>query len=178
MAGGLYIKSKGGAAFVAAWRELCKTTRTPHFRDVFQDLSADLIPRLMLLEWAPGDKYIIRFMGTQRAEMWGVDLTGKDSIELMPNTASAARANLATMINHPCGMYHIAQYTTPTGRDIEMENITFPVANDPDLPRRLFNFADETATVAYTDPVGEVRSVSKRVWIDIGAGLPAKSPQK
>lgn len=165
MAGGLYFKSTGGAAFVAAWRELYKTTRTPHFRDVLQDLSADLVPRLMLLEWASGDKYIIRFMGTQRAEMWGVDLTGKDSIGLMPNTASAARANLAIMSNHPCGMYHIDQYTTPTGRDIEMENVTFPVAN-------------ETATAAYTDPVGEVRSVSKPVWIDVGAGLPAKPPPK
>lgn len=131
-----------------------------------------------MLEWAPGDKYIIRFMGTSRAEMWGKDLTGMDSIALMPNTAAQARINLATMLDHPCGMYHIAQYKTPTGREMEMENLVVPVSNDPGLPRRVVNFAEEMATTAYSDPAGVVRNVYKRVWLDVGAGIPTKPPQK
>lgn len=98
-------------------------------------------------------------MGAVRAERWGADLTGRDSIALMPNTAAQAQKNLATMSAHPCGMYHIGRYTSPTGRDIEMENITVPVSNDPGLPLRLFNFDAEISTLAYTDPAGEVRNV-------------------
>lgn len=178
MSGGLLFKTKAAADFVAAWRVLCAATPTPHFRDAFQKLPTELIPRVMVLEWAPGDKYIIRFMGTSRAEMWGKDLTGLDSITLMPNTAAQARANLATMLDHPCGMYHIAQYKTPTGREMEMENLVVPVANDPGLPRRVLNFAEEYATTAYGAPAGEVFSVSQRIWLDVGAGVPEKPPQK
>jgi len=173
------FKTSGAASFLAAWRELCKAEPVPHYRAAFQNLPADIIPRLMILEWAPGDKYIIRFMGTSRVEMWGQDLTGKDALAIMShNVALAARGNITTMLDHPCGMFYIAQYTTPTGRDIEMENITVPVGNDEGLPRRLLSFADETATVAYSDPLGEVRSVSKRTWLDLGAGVPAKPPLK
>lgn len=172
------FRTPGATAFMAAWQGLCKTTTTPHFRTAFQELSADIIPRLMILEEAPGGKFVVRFMGTSRAEMWGQELTGKDTIALMPSTAAAARGNLATMLQHPCGMHHIAQYISPTGRELEMENITVPVGNDPGLPRRVMNFTDELSTIAYGAPLGEVRSVSKRAWLDVGAGVPDNAPLK
>jgi hypothetical protein len=170
------FKTAGAAAFFKAWREICENGPLPHFRVAFV-MSADIIPRLMILEATPEEKHIIRFMGTSRTEMWGVDLTGRDSLGLMPHAvAAAARRNLAAMWEHPCGLHHTAYYVTPSGREIEMENITVPVANDPGLPRRHLNFTEELATVAYSDPAGEVRAVIRRAWLDIGAGIPKMPP--
>ena len=149
------FKTASTAAFLEAWRVLSSKTQTPHFRAVFQDLPSDLIPRILVIEVAPKDEYVIRFMGTSRAEMWGQELTGKSPLEVMSYpVASAARQNLGTMLAHPCGMYHIAHYNTALGRDVLMEHITMPAANDPGMPRRLINFAEEVSTVAYSEPAG------------------------
>lgn len=173
------FRTEGAAAFVAAWRELCKDTATPHYRVAFQQLSNVIIPRLVILEAAPGDKYIIRFMGTARAEMWGSDLTGTDTLLLMPPAiAAAAKRNLALMLKHPCGMHNVTDHVTAAGREVETETVTVPVANDPGAPQRLLNFSEEISTLAYGDPAGQVRNVAQRQWLDVGAGVPAKPPVK
>ena len=58
-----------------------------------------------------------------------------------------------------------------------LEPLTVPVANEPGVPRRVINFAEELTTMAFGDePVGEVRSVVRRVWVDVGAGVPDHQP--
>jgi len=173
------IKTASAAAFLAAWQRLCAETPTPHYRTAFQHLSSDILPKLLVLEVMPEHKYIVRFMGTVRAQIWGQELTGKDSLAMMPpHVIASAKLNLATMSAHPCGMYHVFHLNTPTGREMMMEHITVPVANDPDHPRRLINFAEEISTVAYGVSQGEIHNVTGREWIDVGAGVPAKAPVK
>lgn len=172
------FQSAGAAAFFAAWKGLCLNTPIPHYREVFQSLSTEMIPRLIILEEA-GDQHIIRFMGTLRTEVWGKDLTGTNALALMkPGVALAARRNMHTMCEHPCGMYHMSHYITPTGREVHMENVTVPVGNDPGLPRRLLNFIEEISMIAYGEPRGEILGATQRTWLDIGAGIPKKAPAK
>ncbi len=173
------FKTEGAAAFLAAWHELCKETVTPHYRIAFQHLSTAVIPHLMILEASSENKYVIRFMGTSRVEMWGSDLTGTDTLDLLPPPiASAARRNLKTMLDHPCGMHHVSTHITAAGREVETEIITVPVANDPGAPRRLLNFSEEISTLAYGEPCGQVRSIVVKEWLDIGGGVPPKPPAK
>jgi len=173
------FKTPAAAAFFAAWRAISGNAPTPHYRTVFQELSPDLIPRLMIVEQAAADKYIIRFMGTSRTQTWGDDLTGKDVLQLMsPHVAAAARKNFAAMLKHSCGMHHLVDAVTSSGRAVVMEHITVPVANDPGHPQRLINFAEELPIVAYSDQRGAIQNVSERHWIDVGAGIPAKPPAK
>ena len=176
--GGVMFKSDGAAAFFAAWKGLCLDTPVPHYREAFQHLPADIIPRLMIIE-EMGDQQIVRFMGTARAEAWGEDLTGRNFLDIMtPSGAQVARRNLKTMCEHPCAMYHMAHYVTALGREVHMENITVPVGNDPGLPRRLLNFLEEISTITYSDSAGEVGRAGKRAWLDVGAGVPKKQPAK
>lgn len=173
------FKSVGAAAFFAAWRGLSQTTLVPHYREAFQQLPTELLPRVTILEEAFKDDYIIRFMGTARAEMWGTDLTGHSALTMMSSAlAQAARHNMEKMLGHPCGMCHVSHYVTPSGREVSVENITIPVGNDPGLPRRLINFVEEISTLGYSEPAGEVRGNAERVWLDIGAGLPKRPPAK
>lgn len=118
-------------------------------------------------------------MGTARTGSWGYDLTGKNALDLMtPSLALAARSNMKTMYEHPCGMHHMTYFTTISGREQHMENITVPVSNDPGLPHRLLNFINELSTLDFSAPDGEVRSAAKVTWLDIGAGVPKKGPAK
>ncbi len=173
------FRTEGAANFLAAWRELCRDEATPHFRTAFQQLSPKILPRIVILEKTPEVKYIIRFMGTARALIWGEDLTGKDFMLLMPDSMrTTANRNMTTMLDHPCGMSYVADYVTSSGRELLIEHITVPVDNDAGLPRRLLNYAEEVTTGDYVDPRGQVQAVSERQWIDIGAGLPAKPPVK
>ncbi len=173
------FRTPEAAAFSAAWRVLCESTLTPHYRTVFQQLSPDLIPRLIVAELIEPDKYTIRFMGTARAQTWGAELTGKDILSLMaPHVAAAARKNMTTMLGHPCGMYYTVSFVTPSGREALTEHVTFPASNDPGLPQRLINFAEEISTLAYNEPRGQIQDISERHWIDVGVGVPVKPPIK
>ena len=173
------FKTPAVAAFSAAWRALCGSTLTPHYRTAFQELPAELIPRLMVLEAVPTDKYIIRFMGTVRTQMWGADLTGRDIVSLMsPQVATPARKNMATSLLHPCGMYYVVNVVTPSGREAITKHITVPAANDPGYAQRLVNFAEEISILAYTDPRPVIQDISERRWIDVGVGVPTKPPAK
>ena len=177
--GGVMFKSVGAAAFFAAWRGLFPTTLVPHYREVFQLLPTELLPRVTILEEASKDDYVIRFMGTARAELWGKDLTGQSALTMMSSAlVQAARRNMERMLSHPCGMYHVSHYVTPSGREITVENVTTPVGNDPGLPRRLINFVEEFSTLGYSEPAGDVRANAEQAWLDIGSGIPKKPPAK
>ncbi len=118
-------------------------------------------------------------MGTSRALIWGEDPTGKDYLLLVPrHMRPTASRNMTTIMDHPCGMTCVADYVTPNGRELTMEHIAVPVANDAGLPPRLLNFAAEVSTTGYNDSRGEFKAISQRRWIDVGAGIPAKPPVK
>jgi len=171
------FRTIGITAFDLAWRNLCQKSLKPHFRDAFQELPCELMPRVLITEWVPDDSIIIRFMGTSRAEMWGEDLTGRNSLALMsPHVAAAVRSNLMTMVDHPCALLHLARYVTATGREMKMENLTAPLSNDPGKPLRWINYAEEISTHAYSDAPGGMHSVSERTWLNIGAGVPDAPP--
>lgn len=166
------------AAFFAAWQGLRTDAAFPHYRDAFQRLPSHMIPRLMVLEEGPDGQYVVRFLGTECAQAFGQDITGQDSLRfLAPKVALAARHNMKTMIDHPCGMHHVAHYATNLGPEMKLENVTLPIANDDGLPKRMINFLQQTGA-KFGKALGEVMTVSERTWIDAGFGVPAKSPKK
>ena len=70
------FKTAGAKAFFPAWEALRQNKSIPHYRTIFERLASDLIPQLLILE-ENADNYIVRFMGTQFAEMLGADFTGQ-----------------------------------------------------------------------------------------------------
>ena len=128
------------------------------------------------MEEGTNDQYIVRFMGTERFEPRGADVTGKDGLQFFERSlAMITRRNYKTALEHPCGMHSITDYAGEPGSEIQIETVTLPVANDPGLPRRMVNFFKaDAAKFDYTH--AETHPEVQRTWLDIGFGIPAIPP--
>jgi hypothetical protein len=168
----------GAKAFFAAWSALRTDKSIPHYRAVFQGLSTDLIPNLMILEEASDDRYIVRFMGTRFVEMWGQDITGLDRMSLMkPKVAEAGRNNMRSVLEQPCGLRNLGIYAMPSRNDLEIESVLLPAVNDPGKPRRVLTFGQDVQ-LGLVVSKDENQEISEREWVDLGYGVPARRPAR
>ena len=165
------FKTSGAKAFCSAWEALREDQSIPHYRTIFERLSSELIPQLLILEEVAGD-YLVRFMGTHFAEMLGDDLTNKSYLAgLTPKQAAALRELLATVVNAPCGLWTLTYLAAPRHSDLEIEKVMFPTANDADKPRRIVTYGHLVQSGAFlTD--GQKSLLLEHRWIDIGSGTP------
>jgi len=171
------FKTAGAGEFFAAWRKLLTDTSIPHYRTAFEKLPPNIIPFIMVFERATEDNFVIRFMGTACVELWGRDLTGHNGLAVVPPARLvAARRNMQSVLDHPCGVRHVGLFTMPSGRQIEVENVILPTANDPGRPLRILSFSQEHGPVGYTDTTQSKIEGLDRGWIDVGFGVPRYSP--
>ena len=161
----------GANAFFSAWEALRENKSIPHYRTIFERFSSELIPQLLILE-ETADDYVIRFMGTHFAEMLGEDLTGKSYFTgLLPKQATAMRQLLASIVELSCGLWMRTYLAAPRHRDIEIEKIMIPTANDADKPRRILSYGHAVQSGAFLTG-GQKSLLVERRWIDIGSGTP------
>jgi hypothetical protein len=168
----------GAKAFFAAWNALRTDKSIPHYRTVFQGLSSDLIPNLMILEEGANDSYIVRFMGTRFVELWGEDITGQDRTALMkPKVAAGGRSNMRSVLEQPCGLRNLGIYAMPSRSDLEIESVLLPAANDPGKPRRVLTFGQDVQ-LGLVVSKDQNQEIAEREWVDIGFGVPARRPAR
>lgn len=173
-----YVQNGGPGGFFAAWEALRTGNAIPHFRAVFESLSSEMIPRLMILEEAGEGRAVVRFMGTRFVELWGEDITGNDRFALMPpRVATAARDNVARVLAQPCGMCNFGVHAMLARADLQIESVLLPALNDTGKPRRVLGFGQEVPARLSGDGVPLVEVVS-REWLDIGFGVPAEPPAR
>lgn len=191
------FKTEEAKRFFAAWQGLRKGDQLPHYREVFQNLPNEWLPQVMIFEQifedAPGpgsgsgaegakqkegakiDKYILRFMGTRAVEYWNRDITGHDIFSLLaPKLAAAGRRNMATVLEHPCGLITIGVFTIASREELPIESVLVPTANDPGRPARILGFVQHLSAPF---PVADDRhDTPERRWFDIGSGVPNRKP--
>ncbi len=168
---GRMFRTSGATAFFSAWETLRENKSIPHYRTIFERLSSELIPQLLILEEV-SDTYVVRFMGTHFAEMLGEDLTSKDYlVGLRPKQAAVLRELLAEVVAVPCGLWTRTYLTAPRHSDLEIEKVMLPTTNDPDKPRRILTYGHLVQSGTFL--TGNQKSMLlEHRWIDIGAGLP------
>ncbi len=165
------------AAFFDAWSKLRSGNEIPHFRTLFSDLPTKIVPELFIVEESGDGRFPIRFMGTERVESWGADLTKTDSAEaISPEFWGAAKSILTTILDHPCGICGTSVAITPFGRKRGTEYVVLPAGVDTGQLRRLVAFNTDLKDVSYIEPVGKIVELSPQAWIDIGHGVPNEPP--
>lgn len=178
MIGGVMFETDQAKAFFDAWLKLRDGNEIPHFRGLFSGLPPKLVPQLMIIEESDDGRFPIRFMGTERVEDWGSDLTQTDSLQaLSPEFSEAAKINLKTVLDLPCGIRGITIGITSAGRKRETEYVLLPAGTDAGKMRRFVAFNSALGDVSYVQPVGKIVEISPCTWIDIGYGVPKERPR-
>ncbi len=169
------FRTSGAEAFFAAWTALRENNSIPHYRTLFQHLSSELIPHLVILEEVDDD-FVFRFMGTYFVELRGKDLTGDNRLALLPpKQAAATREFLSTILDFSCGLWTRSLYAAPPRSDFEIETIILPTANDLNKPRRILAYGHLLRAGTFVSGK-KTLGHAERAWIDIGSGVPKNLP--
>ncbi len=128
-------------------------------------------------EITDGGEFILRFVGTGIDQLMGTSLTGtrfSDIIEerMRPVFKTWAEDLLA---GKPYGIYYIFVASTATGRQVEIEEIVFPLADALGRYRFVVGYSGPTRSHTDGESLMKLHDFRALQPIDIGAGLPASA---
>ncbi|MDX2223373.1 MAG: PAS domain-containing protein [Rhodospirillaceae bacterium] len=162
--------------FLDHWRRLPRHGLAPHTRTFLDHAPFVMMPYVFIHELTPGG-LLTRYMGTGLVQRWQHDLTDTN---FGAHLDQAARDGLMrtsrAVADRPCGLWQLGQFTTIAGRTMSFEALLLPLAVDPDKPARVVTFSQLIGDVPDNEPVSRFASAGQRHWLDIGAGVPDRSP--
>lgn len=134
-------------------------------------------PHLHITE-AQDSVMVIRLMGTELVEKWGVDKTGDVLGEDQPRHIQEALFNNSyNAISTPCGVQGLVKLEANKGSRIEVEAIGLPLRMNDGKQNRLVSFSQTLRTLSYGEIPTNYVSFPETHWIDIGAGVPQNDPR-
>ncbi len=164
---------------MAAWHTWRGERLLPSRRDFDLSMIKRLLPRMVLLDVRSADEVRFRLVGTGITRALGVELTGRNYLDLGdPNDRGERASFLFAELNQPCGAVMLYPIYYASGRMAPMEVISAPVApdkpGDPPLVVALLSELDAAATAEPMAPEFGVRLPTGRQfrYFDIGAGVP------
>jgi hypothetical protein len=175
-----FVRSSESRDFEAFWCSLRSPDRLVPGRAEFQPARARRFLRDLVLIEAPGavcSTLRIRLTGLRFAETIGLDISGRDHLEFMPQQYHAGvLATAHAMVAQPCGLWQITPAHLVRGYALHLEITAFPLA--PDELGRSFIVAHVrqtgdimTACLPTDQGLGIDAAVAYR-YLDIGAGEP------
>ena len=120
---------------------------------------------------------VIRLMGTELVEKWGLDKTG-DVLgdDQPPHIKKALFNNSLAAVSTPCGVQGLVKLEANMGSRIEVESVGLPLSVGDGNPNRLVSFSQTLRTLSYGEIPKNYVSFADTKWIDIGFGVPKTSP--
>lgn len=183
------IRTRRCRAFASAWDGWRGGQMVPSRADMRIDQISGLLPMLTIVELSAPETIAIRLAGTAIADATGLELTGKNYLELAsPNVRPYRHARAKRVAHHPCGaLLHNVRDSVDDDRKIQLEMLTLPVRpSDADGPMQLVTLAVPVASEHlmrehFSAEIG--KAADSFTFIDIGAGIPvdprleAQAPQ-
>lgn len=171
------ITTQSCRAFYQHWNGLRENGEIPHTRTFLDHPAPAMMPRVFILELAE-EGSVIRFMGTALVELWGGDYTNKifgaDSSE---QATISLRTNSRYVVEQPCGLTEISEFTARSGLLFQMEAVLLPLAVDSDRPARFCSFSQLIDPPDdFEDGVAKYKTKKNATWIDVGFGVPDTEP--
>ncbi len=164
--------------FAAAWRGWRGGNVVPVRDQLNLDDIQKLLSRVLVMEvWSPSET-LVRLAGTTYLELFGIDLTGHNYVDMAPPQDRELRGRrLWAMANQPCGSHAVLPHPNPNKRGADIHVLILPVQpSDKTQPMQLFGVSASSAervTPLDGADVGMVeRLVDRFSFVDIGAGLP------
>ena len=163
--------------FAAAWRNWRGDAMLPSRGQIKLDEIGRLLPRVMVLEVLSPGEALFRLVGTAYLELFGVELTGLNFVDLAtPENRAMRGERLWAMATTPCGSYMSSPDPNPGRVDNILHTLTLPVQPEqPDQPMQFFGLTYGTMQMNLSDNYDEdllKRLANQFNYIDIGAGLP------
>jgi hypothetical protein len=163
--------------FAAAWRRWRGDQLLPRRSNVKRKEISRILPRVMVLEVISPDEARFRLVGTSYLEIFGVELTGLNFVNLVPPEDREVRGGrLLAMVNTPCGSYMATPDPNTSSTGNVLHTLSLPVLpNIPDKPMQFFGITFGTKPMQSTSKYGAdlLKNLADRfTYIDIGAGLP------
>jgi hypothetical protein len=174
-----FLRSQESQAFEDFWRTLRGDKLVPARADFQPTKARRFLGDIVLME-APSEQrpvYRIRVTGQRFDNLVGVNLTGRNNLDFMPekyHAGSVAAGRL--VVEMPCGMWQISPAHLVRGYATNLEITAFPLAADE---------SGQAYILMQVLPAGGLNSVSLPIdqglgidtavthqYIDIGAGTP------
>lgn len=129
---------------------------------------------LAIAEIADDGELVYRLVGTGMDQLMGTPLTGTrfgDIVEARMRPAFKVWTR-DLLEGRPYGLYLIFVASTVTGRQVEIEDVAFPLADAQGRFRFVAGYSGPTRSLGYGEPTGRLHGFRALKAIDIGAGLP------
>lgn len=170
--------TKNGQILAAAWTDWRGAKALPSRSDMRLEDITGILPWITLIDVISETEIIIRLAGTMVREIMGVELTGRNLLELTEPEHRAARGvRTAQTAQQPCGAIWIWDIAFEGQARRPAENLSLPLQPDEDgrPPQMLnvFGMLDDTNTPQAMGHLQQLASAEKHSFIDIGAGIPA-----
>lgn len=169
-----------GAAkeFADYWAALPKLDCVPRRRDFDPASLPAILPSFVILEVENPESVRFRLAGTAEVERYGQEVTGRNYLDFVPAARRPkAYAAFRNMLDCPCGMLAIIYSTASSGEPFLNEALGFPVRGQGDQVNLIYfqsnNRPRELFHDNWSDKLERHVAVTRRVFVDIGAGVPS-----
>jgi hypothetical protein len=137
-----------------------------------------IMPYLSLIEVRPPSSLVFRVAGTALCERFGMELTGRDVMDITPVAHRARRyGRYHAVASRPCVLQNRGGLTGGSGTTVPYESLFLPVLRaGHDLPVVLGALIEHRPRNAPADPIAAIPIPDETAFIDIGAGIPSVVP--
>lgn len=167
--------------FFNAWKSWRSGGVLPRRAEVRLTTIARLMPQLAVLEVHGPDRAVFRLAGTDLEQAFGARLTGRSFIKMADEAEQQRRGELLwRVVSQPCASIMQQVIAFRSGRQDIFEIVAAPVLPDSEAaPAQVFAVISRLSRPAVTPPERNdavVRNFGRNLrFLDIGAGIPAKS---
>jgi hypothetical protein len=159
--------------FQAHWMRLRGARRVPKLADFLDHPLPDVQPWICILDAPKNGALNVRLLGTAIVAFYGIDITGGNFLQAMPEAMHARYLRIAHDISRlPCGIFHKTISASSQGRELELMATCLPYecADGTDCCVWLLEAAK---TPQFNEMGTGVERIMFERWIDLGQGVPA-----
>ena len=169
--------SKECLAFFQYWTSLKADGQVPTSQAFLDASSPRFAPTVFILELVDGAP-VVRLQGTQLEQIWARDLTGEDFFPgRSQNFRDAGSANIASVLNHPCGHLARLTYASSKGRKLVSDWIFLPLKVREDRAPRVVGLVSRHGEKNFAETTVQHFELHKLAWLDAGWGVPSAPPR-
>ncbi len=169
--------SKECLAFFQYWTSLKEGGKVPTSEAFLDSSSPRFAPTSFILELVDGAP-VVRLQGTQLEQIWARDLTGEDFFPgRSQNFRAAGAANIASVLQHPCGHLARSTYASSKGRKLVSDWIFLPLTVREGRAPRVVGAVSHHGDRNFAETTVQHFELHKLAWLDAGWGVPPHPPR-
>ncbi|MBT6136992.1 MAG: PAS domain-containing protein [Rhodospirillaceae bacterium] len=166
-----------GRIFAEYWLSLPKVDLVPMRSSFKPEKVPSVIPNMAIHELISPEFIRMRLVGTEMVKDYGQEVTNRNYLDFVEEgRREKASHAIHVVCGQPCGMAVQLSGVSQAGRKLVRSTVAFPMRNDEGQANLVYfcsSRVEKRNRLDAHDDELETMQVSGRVFLDIGAGLPA-----